>query len=386
VPCRLVFIVRQFWPEIGREGKVMGELAAELAALGFQVTILTTRTEPWWPARIRFHEVPVVRLPYSPDGFWARRRYVRSLRRWLAEHRDRCDLVYVSGLRDEACAAVRAVGDRMPVVLRAETPGRFGDCVWQIDTRHGGKIKRACVKASGLVGPSRLLLRELQAAGYPRPRIHCIPNGVAIPAARTAETGASARAVLAESNPRLRPVDGAPVVVYAGRFETSKGIDHLIAAWKRVCARRPHARLWLAGDGPESPAIRRQVESLDLADQVIPLGVLSDIDLLLAAADLFVMPAVEAGPSLALLEAMAAATPLVAADTSGTREVMTDGVHGLLVPPGNVDAMSAAIGRLLDRRPEALQLGAAAREHVSRHFSLANMVREHVTLFENLAT
>ncbi len=351
---------------------------------GCKVTVVTGKWEPRWPSTISFHEVPVVRLPHAPQGGWKTLRYVRSLGAWLKEHRDRYDLVYVSGLKHEACAAVQAAGGDVPVVLRAETSGRAGDCLWQLDALFGKRIKRECMKAAAFVGPSRLAEAELKAAGYPRSQIHCIPNGVPIPPARTPEGQAAARTILAELNKKFQLADGARLAVYAGRFARRNGLEHLLAAWKPISTRRPTARLWLAGNGPELPALSRKIEWMHLTDRVIPTGAFSDIETVLAAADLFVLPSLDGGPAVALLEAMAAGTPIVATDTPGTREVMAGGEHGLTVPPGEAEPLSEAIARTLNDFPEAVQRGAAARRHVSDRFSLAKMVDAHVILFERL--
>jgi len=381
---RLVMVTRRFWPLMGGPQKVMAEVAVELSRGGCGVMILTARWRAHWPEKIRYHEVPVVRLAPPPDGGWNGLRFVRSLRRWLRENRDRYDLVYVSRLQHDARAAIRAVGGRVPVVLRAESAGRFGDCLWQIDSAAGRRIKQTCLKAAALVAPTASVRRELQAAGYPRDRIHFVHNAVCIPPKGTLKTKLQGRSLLAEANDDLRLPGGASLAVYAGRFEPDRGLEFLLHAWKQIAGRRPNARLWLLGDGPHRAALRRQIERLELTARVVLAGVFDRIEPLLAAADLCIVPAAGSGLSMSLLEAMAAGLPVVAADTPEHRAVVAGGRDGLLVPPADPKALAAAVDRLLDDPGLAARLGTAARRRAAEEFALEKMADRHLTLFEQL--
>ena len=383
-PPRLVLITRRFWPLVGGAERMMASLAAELAARRFPVTLLTARWQTDWPAEITYRGVPVVRLPNPPQRFWGTLRYVQALGRWLRRHPDRCDLVYVSMLKHDAYAAIGAVGGRVPVVLRAEGAGRTGDCVWQLEATFGRRIKYRTMKADALVAPSRAIERELKAAGFPRPRIHYLPNGVAVPPARDQAARVAARVALGAVDPALNPPEWAPLAVYAGRLHEAKGLADLVAAWGAIVARWPNARLCLAGEGPFRGALAEQIEVRGLDGRVVLAGTFDNVDELLAAADLFVLPSHQEGMSLALLEAMAAGLPIVATDVPGNRDLLSGGRHALLVPAGDPAALAAAIERLLDEPELGAHLGAAARERVAGEFSLAKCVDEHVALFERL--
>jgi glycosyltransferase involved in cell wall biosynthesis len=325
-----------------------------------------------------------VRLGPPPKGTWATWRYTRAIRRWLAEHEGQYDLVYVFGLRHEAYAALRAVGDRVPVVLRPEQSGPRGDCFWQLDAPGGRRIKRECMKAAALVGATPLQEAELQAAGYPRPRIHYVPLGVPIPPARAPGTKADAREVLTKAQKALELPRWAPLILYVGRLARGRGLEPLLDAVSGVAARRTNARLWLVGAGPMERTLHRRAESLGIGARVVTPGVFDEIDGPLAAADLFVQPAPEDGTPLALVEAMAAGLPIVATDVPGHRALLTHEETALLVPPADATALGAAIGRLLRETGLGPRLGAAARRRAEAEFSLANSVGQHLTLFEQL--
>jgi glycosyltransferase involved in cell wall biosynthesis len=385
-PLRLVLVTRRFWPLVGGAERVMANLAVGLAERGHRVTLLTARWQSEWPAEITYSGVPVVRMAHPPQRFWGTLRYMRALARWLRRHAGQYDLVYVSMLKHDAYAALQAVAGRVPVVLRAEGAGKTGDCVWQLEATCGRRIKHRCMKAAALVGPSRAIEQELKAAGYPRPRIHYIPNGVRIPAPRDEASRREAREALATLHADLNVPEWAPLGFYTGRLHAGKGLSDLVAAWEPILARWPNARLCLAGDGPYRTALEEQIEARNLGGRVILAGTFDSVDELLAAADVFVLPSLEEGMSLALLEAMAAGLPVVATDIPGNRDLVTDAQHGLLVPPARSDALAAAIQRVLDDPELAARLGAAARQRVVGEFSLEKSVEEHVALFEGLTS
>ena len=385
-PLRLVLVTRRFWPLMGRGARVMANLAVELVSRHVEVTLLTARWSRRWPARIAYRGASVVRIAKPPGTARDTNRYTRSLARWLRQNQDRYDLVCVSTLRHEARAAVAAVRGRVPVVLRAESAGRLGDCLWQLDARAGRRIKKQCMKADALVAPTRQIERELIAAGYPRDRIHHLAHGVPIPPAPDAARKAAARTALITASPGLRLPDKAPLAVYVGRLDETKGLGYLVAAWQRVTAAVTDARLWLVGEGPYHKALEERIIDLDLLGQVFLAGVFDSVDEVLAAADLFVLPSREEGPSLALVEAMAAGLPIVATDLPGNRELVSDREHGLLVPAKDVDALSAAVIRLFAERELAVRLGTAARQRAQSQHALTQTADAHLNLFETLLT
>jgi glycosyltransferase involved in cell wall biosynthesis len=381
---RLVVVSRRFWPLVGGAEKAMAGLATELASRSIGVTLLTARWEPAWPAEITYRGVPVLRLTQPQGRGWGTLRYMQAVGRWLRGHAAEFDLVYVSMLKHSAYAALRAVGGRVPVVLRAEGGGASGDCRWQEQARCGRTIRRRCRQAEAIIAPSRGVERELLGAGYAEAQVRYVPNGVPIPPPRSEDRRAEARAALGAANLALRMPHDSPVAVFTGRLDPAKGLAELLSAWRRVLARWPTARLWLAGEGPMRPQLEAEIASAGLAGRVVLAGVFDNVDTLLAAADLFVLPSWEEGMSLALLEAMAAGLPIVASDIPGNRDLITPDQSGLLVPVRNTDRLASAIVQLLESRPRGARLGDAAREIAAQRFSLAQMAEAHLALFERL--
>ena len=384
-PPRVVLVTRRFWPLVGGAEIMAARLANGLHARGATTTILTARWQTDWPAEIEHHGVRVLRLANPQARVWGTWRYMQALGRWLRQHRSQFDLVYVSMLKHDAYAALAAArGEQWPVVLRAEGAGLTGDCHWQLEANCGSRIKRQCQRAHAFIAPSPAIERELIVSGYARPRIHYVPNGVAIPEARDAASRSQARADLAEADASLAIGQVAPLVVYTGRLHAMKGLDFLVRAWPRVLARLPDARLWLVGDGPHRAELNDLIGHLGLWGFVYLAGPFDDVEDFLRAADVFVLPSLEEGMSLALLEAMAMGLPVVASAIAANEAIVENGVTGRLAPARDSDRLADVIVELLENRDVAQRLGEAGRHHVSQRYSLDRMVSEHLELFEQL--
>jgi glycosyltransferase involved in cell wall biosynthesis len=131
-------------------------------------------------------------------------------------------------------------------------------------------------------------------------------------------------------------------------------------------------------------AMLRQIDALGLSGRVVLPGSFDNVDDVLAAADLFVLPSESEGLSHALLEAMAAGLPIVATDIPGNAVAIRDGVEGSLVRPRDSAALAAAIDKIFADPPRAAELGAAARHRAQECFSLERMVDAHLALFARL--
>jgi glycosyltransferase involved in cell wall biosynthesis len=143
------------------------------------------------------------------------------------------------------------------------------------------------------------------------------------------------------------------------------------------------ATLILLGEGPERDALERQAAALGIAPRVRFLGARADARRLLPGFDLFVTPSIgREGLSLATLEAMDAAIPVVASRLGGLVEVVDHDHTGLLVPEGDAPALGAAMTSILARPDRGRALGAAGRERVEREFRAAAMVARVESIYE----
>jgi glycosyltransferase involved in cell wall biosynthesis len=179
--------------------------------------------------------------------------------------------------------------------------------------------------------------------------------------------------------------DDAIVVGAVGRAEPQKRFDLLLDAMAPLVARDPRVRVVIAGDGSRLPALTAHAATLGIAGQCVFTGHRPDVADLHNAFDLFVQSSEYEGTPNAVLEAMAMTSPLVATDVGGTAELAADGEHGLIVPPHDVPALTAAVDRVL-HDPEAAQARArAARRRVETDLSFATRTRKLEDIYVELA-
>jgi len=161
--------------------------------------------------------------------------------------------------------------------------------------------------------------------------------------------------------------EDALVVGTIGRLSEQKGHRYLIEAAPALLGPRPSAHLLIVGDGDQMPALQAQAAALGVAARVTFAGHRTDVPGLLGALDVFAISSTYEGTPLALFEAMAAGKAIVSTAVDGCREVLEDGLTGLLVPPRDPAALATALGRVLDDALLRRSLADEARRASTRY-------------------
>jgi glycosyltransferase involved in cell wall biosynthesis len=169
-----------------------------------------------------------------------------------------------------------------------------------------------------------------------------------------------------------------------GRLAPQKGQRHLVMAMPLLLERVPSAHAVIAGGGDLEPYLRALAEDSGVAERVHVLGPRQDVPALMHALDAFAMPSIWEGFGIVLLEAMAAAKPVVASRVATIPEVVVDGETGLLVPAGDAVALADALASLAHDPDLARRLGEAGRERLRRSFSIDKMVGDTELLYREL--
>lgn len=171
------------------------------------------------------------------------------------------------------------------------------------------------------------------------------------------------------------------VVVAAGRLSPEKGFDVLTDAAAEVVRAEPSTGFVLFGEGAMRADLERRVAALGLAGRFVLPGFRDDLDSLLPAADVAVLPSFTEGLPNVALEASAAGVPVVATAVGGTPEVVADRETGLLVPPADPAALAAALLTLLRDPATRSRMGAAGRRRMRERFTFAAQADAYLALF-----
>ena len=292
-------------------------------------------------------EVPVRRIPPMPLGLTGARR-VPGLVRLL--RRERPEVFHAHMSSPVACkwGLTAAVAARVPAVLGTVQVGAY-----EPDRSSRWQLRALVSRVDRFLAVSREIAAELvEDLGWPAEKVEVTYNAVDVErAAVPAPPGL--RAQLGGSETR-------PLVLTPARLNAQKGHDALLEAIAEV----PEALFLLAGDGPDRERLEARAVELGVAERVRFLGRRPDVPQLLAACDVFALPSLYEGSSLAVLEAMAAGIPIVSSAIGGTEELIEDGRSGLLVPPGDAPALAAALRKLLADPELREDFAARARQRV----------------------
>lgn len=240
-------------------------------------------------------------------------------------------------------------------------------------------VRWAFGRADALVAVSRFSAQTFVDAGYAPARIHSVLNAIEIARWNPALDPSAGRAALAV--PRA-----APLIVSVARLFPAKGQRELLRALAAVKREIPDVMLAIVGsDFPEGSGetqmLKTLAKELELGGNVIFAGQRGDISNLLAACDVFALPSFLEPFGLVFAEAMAMKRPVVALSNGGTPEVVAHDKSGLLSQPGDIDALSANILRLLRDPALRERLGENGRKRVEDHFTPSRLAADVCELY-----
>jgi glycosyltransferase involved in cell wall biosynthesis len=234
--------------------------------------------------------------------------------------------------------------------------------------------RRRAATANAIVAVSQRQAAECIRAGMPASRVRVIRNG--IPQTSFVERP-SQQGSVGDTTFRIG---------FISRLTKGKGAQYLCRALPRVLLHYPRVSVEIAGAGAYESRLRRLVGALHLTEHVRFLGFVSNVPALLQTLDLVVLPTVDRGEvaPIVLLEAAAAAVPVIASDVAGIREQVVSGVTGVLVLPGNSDQLADAICMALSDPGHLRWMGEQGQEYVRAHYALARAGAEFIRLLREL--
>jgi glycosyltransferase involved in cell wall biosynthesis len=208
------------------------------------------------------------------------------------------------------------------------------------------------------------------------PKILAIPNGIA--------DVRNPILAPAELRRRLGVREGHLLILSLARLAADKGLEYLIEAAAILQNTERRFQVVIAGDGPVRGLLESRTRNLGIANRVTFLGFREDVDDLLAACDLVVLPSLREGLSIALLEAMAAGKPIIATSIGSHLELASQANIARLVPPANAQSICAAILRLARDPALMAQLGTSARALFESYYTEDRMLSGYRQLYFDL--
>ena len=354
-PLRLLLAVDSL--DIGGAERHVVDLAASLVQRGHDVTLACSRGGALESAargagvRVRELVGTLVKRRVSARYAWELTRLVRT---------GHFDLVHAHVYASAVAAAAATIGTDVPLVVTEHS-----DATWRTRAARSVHVF-ALRRAARVIAVSESIRDRLVDEGVPAERIVVIRNAVS-------DHGAP------RADPLLR--DGVAIVGAVARLNPEKGVRHFVEAAARVARVRPQTRFVVIGDGPERESLETLARELDAP--VWFLGARGDVPEFVGFLDVLVLPSLSEGTPLVTLEAMSAGVPVVATAVGGVPYQITDGREGLLVPPGDADAIANALLRLVDDRELRREMGALGRarvEHACRH---ADLVRDVLRVYRD---
>jgi glycosyltransferase involved in cell wall biosynthesis len=293
-------------------------------------------------------------------------RAVRQIEEYIQE--DEVDLVHTHGYKADLYGYLAAWRCHKPVVATCHN--------WVGGTAALGIYnhldRMALKKFNALAAVSDAVAQRLLAFGVPTEKIKTIANGIDVTAFERAQP-----------LPLLKD-EGSIVVGVVARLDLQKGFEYLLRAARELCKMFPGLKIVIAGEGPDRSAIEEMIEQYGLQSSVVLAGQQSNMPAVYAAMDIFVLPSLNEGLPMTVLEAMAASKPVIATRVGAIPSVIRDGENGLLVAPKDSEGLRNAVASLLNDPERRRRLGDQAHTWVSQNYTSEAMALKYREMYEEV--
>jgi glycosyltransferase involved in cell wall biosynthesis len=362
-PVRVCFVIDELVPA-GTEGQLLA-LIRHLDRRHVWPYLCLLRGDNPVSQALEPDDCPILRLGvgslHHPRTLLRMGRFLRFL------HRERIDVVQTYFADSSYFGIFTAWLAGVPHRIR--TRNNVGHWLTPLHRRMGRLLNAFTTQTIANCAAAR---QALLTAEQPRPEtVLVLENGVDLDRFRTVP-------------PQAARLAAAPRIGVVANLRPVKGLDVFVRAAALVHTRHPQAVFTVAGEGELRKALEQQAAAAGLAEHFSLPGSVVDVPDFLAGLDVAVLCSHAEGMSNALLEYMAAGRAIVATRVGAAPELIADGVHGLLVPPGDAPKLAEAITRLLEDRELAQRLGAAAQRRAHQRYSREAMVRRFEEFYLSL--
>jgi glycosyltransferase involved in cell wall biosynthesis len=297
-------------------------------------------------------------------------RAVRDIRRLVRENN--IDVIHTHGYKADLYGYTAARREGKPVVATCHNWLAGGAMLATYNF-----LDRIALRRFDAVGAvSQTIAEKLLSLGLRRERITVIPNGIDVHAFDVARSPGTPAAEARKEQ----------VIGVIARLDLQKGFVYLLNAVATLRNSFPALRLLIVGEGPDRARIEQLVSGQNLGALVTFAGQQSDMPGVYASIDIFVLPSLNEGLPMTLLEAMAASKPIIATRVGAVATVITHGETGLLVEPADEAGLTNALSQLLADPELRRRLAEKARAHVEQHYTAAAMIQEYLAMYRTVLT
>ena len=293
-------------------------------------------------------------------------RAVRQIEEYIQE--DAVDIVHTHGYKADLYGYLAAWRCHKPVVATCHN--------WVGGTAALGIYNQldrmALKKFNALAAVSDTVAQRLLAFGVPAEKIKTIANGIDVKAFERAEPLP------------LFNAEGSAVVGMVARLDLQKGFEYLLQAARELCKTFHGLKIVIVGEGPDREAIEEMIEQYGLQSNVVLAGQQSNMPAVYAAMDIFVLPSLNEGLPMTVLEAMAASKPVIATRVGAIPSLIKDGENGLLVAPKDSEGLRNTIASLLDDPERRRRMGDQAHAWVSRNYTSEAMALKYREMYDDV--
>jgi len=395
---KICLLIEAFYPVLGGAEVQAKLLSEKLVDKGIQLFVLTGRTTSNLKRFELIGGIPVFRVLFSGLNRISKYGMIIPAFIYLMKFRSRYDVIYVCNYNVLGVVAVLvSLLFNKKCILKAETNGEMSGDVFRNGL--GGNKSKFLMKsldvaielrnlvlrrANLFIAISEEIKRELIRCKIPPQQIAHVPNGVDTDRFHPVDY---------EEKRRLRDKLEIPpkrtLIIYSGRLNRGKGLELLLDAWYRLSKFHSETHLLIVGSAtPPSLSCEEEIKEFvarnNLSSSVTFTGYVHNVHEYLQASDILILPSLNEAFSCVIPEAFACGLPVIATRVGGNKDIIIDGVNGVLIEPNDVDAIYRAISWYLENREAAASMGAKGRILVESKYNIKSLGERYLSLLSSL--
>lgn len=349
--------------------KLVVDISRNLDKTKYQVSVCTLKEGGPLEKELQKEDIKIIKLPHSNNGV----DYLSFWRLYKIFKEEKPDIIHTHNTQPFIEAGIAALLAGIPVKIHTDHGRQFPD-----KRRYMFAEWAFSHFTDQLVAVSENLKDDISKyEGIRANKIKVISNGI---------DGNKYKNKIDKSKKRKElGIDNKHNIIlgFVGRLSPEKGLIYLIKAMETLVKEFSNLLLMIAGEGVLLEELKREAIALGIERNIRFLGPRSDINEILGILDVFVLPSLREGLPLVLLEAAAASLPMIATDVGGNKQVVTEGINGFIVKPGDDISLSDAIKKLIMDEDMRKEFGCRSFDFFINNFTVEKMMKEYEIIYQD---